>query len=438
VSVSIARSPDASAAADVPQAAPDLLRPHRLLLTRRPWAAVLYLAAETAGGSVILLGAMSLVLLPLAVMLMVPLWPRIEVFLLPLVGQRVQRSPRRRWEAGWRDLALVLLTPVLALCVLVAGFFLLILIPMLLGVPVAILLGRRITGLDAEHVLPSMPTAVVAPALGLLLLFLALWGATALAAVWGRLNAALLADVEERLAGQVEELAGTTVRREDAIALERRALERDLHDGAQMHLGAAGMRLGLLQLSAEALDEGPVRAGLLRELDAVREQVELAAGSVRAAAAGLVPAALRDGGLPAALGEATAALPVETELDCEVPRLDAAVEQGLDLIAREALTNVVRHARASRVRVRCGVSGVRPDAVLLEIWDDGRGGATPTGTGLLSMRARARALGGELRLSSPDGGPTLLSVAVPLACVEAPGSNGPRTSPAQRGPEAAS
>lgn len=96
-----------------------------------------------------------------------------------------------------------------------------------------------------------------------------------------------------------------------------------------------------------------------------------------------------------------------------MPRLAPEVEHGILLITREALTNVVRHSEAEQVRIVCTI----PDdagGLLLEIADDGRGGAAPTGTGLVSMRARARLLGGALTLASPVGGGTTVLVRVPV------------------------
>jgi len=274
--------------------------------------------------------------------------------------------------------------------------------------------GGTLTGIDASQELPALPTAVLAPLLGLVLLALLLWGAVALAWGWGRVSVLLLVDVERRLAEPVDALSLETVRREDAIALERRVLRRDLHDGAQMHLSAAAMRLGMLELDAEALSAGPGRTRVLEGLEAVREQVDLGAQSVRDAAQGLVPVALRDGGLCPALGEAAAALPFTAEVSCDVPRLREEVEQSLFLVASEALTNVVRHAEASRVRIRCGLDGGDARLLVLEVADDGRGGAEPTGTGLVSITARLRGLGGTCTVDSPVGGPTVLHVRVPL------------------------
>lgn len=390
----------------------DLRRPQRLLRTRTPWTALLYLLCEAAAGAVAITSWFTVVLIPVWLLA----WPRLERWLIPLAGHTRPQVHRTRWEMRWQDAVLVLLTAPLAALVGLAGFFLLILITMLFATPFVVASGRQITGWDADHVLPSVPTAILAPLAGVILVALILWAATALAYGWAWLSVMLLRDDAKRLAAQVEALGAEAVRTGDAIALERRALEQDLHDGAQMHLSAAGMRLGMVQLDVEALPDGSVRTELLDGLDAVREQLDLANGSVRSAASGLVPPALRDGGLETALTELARSVPLDVELECEVSRLPAGLEQSVYLVASEALTNVVRHAGAHRARIRCGAderaSGVR--ALLLEVSDDGRGGAEPTGTGLVSMRARARALGGTFDLSSPVGGPTTLRVEVPV------------------------
>lgn len=387
----------------------DLRRPQRLLRTRAPWTAIVYLVCEALGGLIAMGSWFTVVLIPVWLLV----WPRLEERLVSLAGHRRPVVTRRRWEMRWQDVVLVLLTAPMAVLVGFSGFLLLIVLGMLLGAPFVAATGRQLTGFDPDHVLPTVPTAIIAPLLGLLLVFLLLWGVTALAYGWGWLSVRLLRDDAKRLAAQVEALGAQAVRSGDAIALERRALERDLHDGAQMHLSAAGMRLAMLQLDAESLPEQPGdtrREDLLDGLDAVRQQLDLAARSVRSAARGLVPSALRDGGLDQALAELVRSLPIDVDLVCRGPRLSENLEQSLYLVASEALTNVVRHADARRAEVTCTLED---GTVVLQVSDDGRGGAEETGTGLVSMRARARALGGSFELSSPVGGPTVLRVRVP-------------------------
>lgn len=390
-----------------PDPAP-LTRPLRLLRSRAPWTALLYLALQAIAGAISIAVWMTILLIPVWLLA----WPRLERRLLPLAGRDAPEPPGR-WELRWQDVVLVLLTAVMAAAGFFAGVLLVVVLGMLFATPFVVLSGREVTGWNADQVLPSLPAAVLAPLLGLVVLALVLWGAAALAHGWSGISHALLRDDERRLARQVDALGDQAVRRDDVIALERRALERDLHDGAQMHLGAAGMRLAMLQLDAEQLPSGDARERILSGLDAVREQLDHGVASIREATAGLVPTTLRDGGLEAALGELADALPLLVEVDCRVPRLAPEVEHGILLIAREALTNVVRHSEAEQVRIDCTIPD-DADRLLLEIADDGRGGAASTGTGLVSMRARARRLGGGLTLVSPVGRGTTVLVRVPV------------------------
>ncbi|WP_193105644.1 sensor histidine kinase [Brachybacterium sp. FME24] len=398
----------------MPRLDPAALRhPLHLLRTRAPWTALVYLVLEALAGIVSIGSWFTILLIPAWLLT----WPRLEQRLLPLAGRASPRVIRRRGEMRWQDIVLVLLTAVMAVAAFFVGIVVVVLLGTLFATPVAVLSGRDVTLGNADQVLPAVPAALVAPVLGLAVLALVLWGATALAYGWSGLSLALLRDEESRLAAQVEALGDMSVQREDVVALERRALERDLHDGAQMHLSAAGLRLALLQLDAEQLPAGGPQDRVLAGLDEVREQLDLGGQSVRDAARGLVPTVLRDGGLEAALEELARALPLKTELECTVPRLPEAVEHGVHLIAREALTNIVRHSGAEHVLIHGTLTSGSADdtapTLLLEITDDGHGGAAPTGTGLISMRARARNLGGTLDLDSPDGGPTMLRLQVP-------------------------
>lgn len=394
----------------------DLLHPLRLLCSRSPWTALLYLGLQAAAGAVSIAVWFTVLLIPAWLML----WPRCEQRLLPLAGRPALAPERNRRNLRWQDIVLVLLTAVMALGAFFVGILVVVVLGTLFAVPFAVAAGREITSWDGGQVLPELPSAILAPLLGLALLALVLWGVTALALGWSGLSTALLRDEEERLVAQVDALGDETVRLGDSLALERRALERDLHDGAQMHLSAAGMRLAMLRLDVEELvgDEAP-RGQLLAGLEAVQQQLDLGGDAVRDAARGLVPSALRDRGLAGALEELAASLPLPVTLEATAPRQAEPLEQSLLLIAREALTNVVRHSGAGRAEIRYGPED---EDLVLTISDDGRGGATPTGTGLVSMHARARRLGGALSVTSPEGGGTVLTLRVPVRAVEEVGA----------------
>jgi signal transduction histidine kinase len=396
--------------------ASDLRRPWPLLRTRAPWCALLYLLIEATAGTIAMATWVSVVLIPVWLLA----WPRVEQRVVGLAGVRLRARRRARWELRWQDIVLVMLTAVLA-----AGAFMIVvvlatLLLMLFSAPLVIANGRTPTLWDADQELPALPVAILAPLLGVVLVGLLLWAATALARGWAGISNALLGDEEKRLAAQVAALGDENVRISEAVTRERDALERDLHDGAQMHLSAAGMRLALLRLDAESIPNGPRREALMHGIEEVEDQIGASAAAIRSAVNGLVPALLRDEGLPAALAALVDSLPVASDVNVEVPRLSETIERSVHLIASEALTNVARHARAEHVVLRCTMTTDHPETddappeLRLMVRDDGVGGAAPTGTGLVGMSARARALGGALHVASPVGGPTEISARIPI------------------------
>jgi signal transduction histidine kinase len=186
---------------------------------------------------------------------------------------------------------------------------------------------------------------------------------------------------------------------------ERRRLERDLHDGAQQRLVTLGIVLRRLQrsLPREARILGPA-------LDAAVDEIGLAIDDLRTIAAGVRPPRL-DEGLAAALADLARATPVPIEIDATEERLPAEVEAAAYFLVCEAVTNAVKHASPSRVRIEAVVSG---GALRLVVADDGRGGAAfAAGTGLSGLADRIEAHGGTLRLHSPSGAGTLIEAELP-------------------------
>lgn len=231
--------------------------------------------------------------------------------------------------------------------------------------------------------------------------------ATLLDMAFGRslLSAGTRAEMERR----VVRLESSRVAAVDSAESERRRIERDLHDGAQQRLIAAAMDLGVAR---ERLVSDP-EAG--RELVGhAHDEVKAALGELRDLVRGIHPVILEDRGLDAALSAvvARAGLPVELEVVTE-PRPSPAVESAAYFIVCEAITNITRHAGASRASVT--IRGDR-SRLRLHVHDDGRGGADPArGTGLAGLADRVDALGGTLELDSPAGGPTDLRVELPCA-----------------------
>jgi signal transduction histidine kinase len=221
-----------------------------------------------------------------------------------------------------------------------------------------------------------------------------------------------------RLLGPSQRLALTEqVRRAEArrsVAVEsaeseRQRIERDLHDGAQQRLVALAMDLGRAR---EQFERDPERA---RELIAdAHEEAKSALSELRDLVRGIHPAVLADRGLDPALSAVVARVDVPVELDVGVRRrLSPAIESTAYFVVTEALTNVVRHAKATRAKVTVAQTGGR---LIIEVTDDGKGGADPSGgTGLAGLAGRVESLGGSLRVVSPDGGPTTLIAEIPCA-----------------------
>ncbi len=197
--------------------------------------------------------------------------------------------------------------------------------------------------------------------------------------------------------------AGRDLLTDDAAATLRR-IERDLHDGTQARLVSVGMTLSRL--------ERRVEDPAVRDLVATaRGVVDDGLSELREIIRGMHPPALDDG-LGTALATLVSRSPVPAELhDSLGARPSDPVAQALYFGAAELLTNVARHACASRAVVSLDeVSG----SVVLTVEDDGRGGADPVlGTGLEGLRRRAGAFDGTLEIRSPVGGPTSVVMSVP-------------------------
>jgi len=188
----------------------------------------------------------------------------------------------------------------------------------------------------------------------------------------------------------------------------RRRIERDLHDGAQQRLVSLALQLSAVQ--AALPPEDAVR------LDRAVSEAAAAAEELQEIARGIHPAVLADGGLRPAVRALARRSSVPVDLTLRVPeRLPEHVEVSAYYVIAEALTNAAKHARASAVTVT--VEADAAGAVLsAEIRDDGVGGADfLRGTGLVGLKDRAEALGGQIYLDSAPGTGTSLRVELPLA-----------------------
>jgi signal transduction histidine kinase len=245
--------------------------------------------------------------------------------------------------------------------------------------------------------------------------------------LWGFLSAVATGDeplpavAEGRLAGFAE-LVGTAVANataQQALAASRarlvaaadmaqRRVERDLRDGAQQRLVSLALRLREVQSAVPteadqlSVELELVAAGLTGVLDELSE-----------IARGIHPAVLVEGGLRPALGALARRSAVPVRLDVRTTaRLPEPIEMAAYYVVSEALANTAKHAAATVVHVRVSA---RAGCLRVRVRDDGRGGAdTARGSGIVGLTDRVEALGGRLRLRSPDGAGTALEVDLPL------------------------
>ena len=211
---------------------------------------------------------------------------------------------------------------------------------------------------------------------------------------------------EERLRAELTEVAASRARLAGAFEAERRRIEHDLHDGAQQKLVALTMQLGLARLDL------PPGSAAAQAVTAAHEQAKQLMADLRDLIHGIQPQILTDLGLPAALSELADQAPIPVTVDAALTgRLPGQAENTAYFAAAEALTNVAKHSGAASASVTARVS----DGILvLEVRDDGRGGADPArGSGLTGLADRVAVAGGRMLLSSPPGGPTVLRVEVP-------------------------
>jgi signal transduction histidine kinase len=250
--------------------------------------------------------------------------------------------------------------------------------------------------------------------------------------VWGTLTATsadgpLARGVEERLQ-RFANLVGTAVSnatsRAQLIASRarvlstadetRRRLQRDVHDGAQQRLVHTVITLKLARLS---LAQGDVPTSIDRVEEALKH-AQRATDELRDIVSGILPSVLTRSGLRGGVESLLADLPLPVDATIEVPRMAVEVETTAYFVIAEALTNVVKHAKAGRVWVRASIGA---GAMRIEVGDDGVGGArTGQGSGLTGLFDRVEARGGQLRISSPAGRGTTIEVTLPVGEPPAP------------------
>lgn len=228
--------------------------------------------------------------------------------------------------------------------------------------------------------------------------------------------ASLAFDNEQRradLRAEVDELRTSRARIVQAADLERRRVERNLHDGAQQRL--VGLSLLLRSAERKILDAEAMR-GLLTEAARALEEAHT---ELREIARGIHPAVVTASGLVGALETLAERPGVPVELSVDVPvEIAAQIEVVAYYVVAEAITNTAKYAEATHVEVSASVTD---DILRVQVTDDGCGGASPSpGSGLEGLADRVSAVSGRLEITSPRGGGTTVVAELPLVSLEVP------------------
>ncbi|HWE58369.1 MAG TPA: histidine kinase [Solirubrobacteraceae bacterium] len=219
------------------------------------------------------------------------------------------------------------------------------------------------------------------------------------------LHRAILRPGQRSLEVRVDELTRTRSGALNEQASQLRRIERDLHDGAQARLVALSMQLGRAE---ERLADRPETAALIRR---AREEATAAIAELRDLARGIAPPVLADRGLKAAVeslaNRSAASVEVRGDLDHRPPPV---VETAAYFVVAESLTNVVKHAPGATARVTVTQDGAM---LVVEVVDNGPGGADPAGSGLTGLKQRVEALDGRLEVHSVPGDGTVVWAVLP-------------------------
>ncbi|MCF4137975.1 sensor domain-containing protein [Streptomyces sp. Tue 6430] len=250
-------------------------------------------------------------------------------------------------------------------------------------------------------------SALGAAALGAVLLVVAHRYTVGALGLHFRLTRAVLAPTQAELAERVRVLTQTRRDAVDTSASELRRIERDLHDGAQARLVAMGMDLGTVEM---LVDKDPQQAKQL--LAQARRSSADALAELRDLVRGIHPPVLAERGLGDAVRALALRMPTATEVSVDLPgRADAPVESAAYFAVSEVLTNAVKHSGADRI----WIDAHHADGHLrISVTDNGRGGAAiGAGSGLAGVERRLGTFDGVLAVSSPAGGPTMVTMEIP-------------------------
>lgn len=316
-------------------------------------------------------------------------------------------------RAAWKDLAYLLLLFPLGVCwsSLTLAFWgwglSLLALPLYFG----LLPDGRILWLGLDRLMPAvrtLPEALLAALAGAALVIAAPHVVRGLAYLHQLFATAMLgASQAQQLASETARLRVSRDRVLEAVAAERRRLERDLHDGAQQRLVSVALGVGLTR---QKVHSDPDAADKL--LEDVQTEVTQAIAELRDLARGLNPVMLAEQGLDAALSALAGRSPVSVDIAVDLrTRPPQRVEEAAYFTVAEALTNAAKHADPNRAWVTITRRGAMLDII---VGDDGVGGATQVpGGGLAGLADRVAGQEGTMELTSPHGGPTVITVELP-------------------------
>jgi signal transduction histidine kinase len=255
--------------------------------------------------------------------------------------------------------------------------------------------------------LGTFPVAIA----GAACMVIAAWLARGINAADGRLVRGLLGP--SSLAERVSELERTRALAVDDSAAALRRVERDLHDGAQMRLAALAMNLGMAREKLGTDDEQPENATVRELIDAAHRNAVDALADLRDLARGIHPPVL-DSGLASALATLAASSAIPATVTADIGTRPApAIETIAYFCAAELMANATKHSYANHINIK--IYTERTGLLHLEISDDGIGGAEQgQGSGLSGLAQRVSTVDGRIDVSSPAGGPTMVTVELPL------------------------
>ena len=202
---------------------------------------------------------------------------------------------------------------------------------------------------------------------------------------------------------KLEQVRASRARIIEAGLMERRRIERDLHDGVQQHLLGVAARL----TAAMTRTTDPAATAAFSQ---TRDELKEVLAELRDLAHGIHPAVLSQAGLVAAVEEVVERLPLPVRVTASAARASAAAEATAYFVTCEALTNVVKHAKADSATVTIRVDESHLD---IEIADNGIGGVVPGGHGMANILDRVSALDGEVTINSSPGQGTRITVRIP-------------------------